>query len=339
MHRQPNNNKIVEKITNDNDWINIGSSATVREMLSDFRLNESPNLDDVAKRKYIENFLTKEVSGSLGYADVESVYQRINRIHGLNDITNNPLYLMMTLVVLPTLEYFYADKNIYSPSEVVEKDVMHLFTATIIDMEARKIISDTGITSIGKTAISECIFTFTNLLAKVMDNHGNTLSVISEHELFNIDRKSEALLTLTEQQVNTLKKLFSNDPAHYRNNEEYLKYKIGREGCIFLKRKGSSGEFQYGFIRKEFLDYFSTLIPRVINGRRKEITDYLRRTINNAVESTSVTPSLTSQSTGFFAPASSPKFEKKEKEIDQAKDKIGDQTADNQSLSSIVNNK
>ena len=114
--------------TADNQII-LGSSKFIHELLNDPILQNNTNLDAAAKSDYIRVFLGKEVRFGFRYTNPESVLQRINRVSELENITNEPLYLMMTLYVLPYLEEFYlskGDDGRVLDFRVVKRDILHL---------------------------------------------------------------------------------------------------------------------------------------------------------------------------------------------------------------------
>ena len=147
----------------------------------------------------------------------------------------------------------------------------------IIQYEAGVVHANTKVTAIGKTSVTECIFLFAEFLAKTMNTDGYLMDVVSEQDIFQEGAYLNPTMKMSKEQINKFKKYFSThfDPSLYRSEEEYQKYKIGRDSCVFLKRHIENGFNKFTFVHKEFFDYFATLLPSSKNGRRREIIGYL----------------------------------------------------------------
>lgn len=109
-----------------------------------------------------------------------------------------------------------------------------------------------------------------------METPDHSVKTILENEIFSSINDSISS-HLTEKQITLFRKCFiaNYDPALFKNKDEYEKYKIGREGCVFLQRQGLPESYQYSFIHEDFMDYFAFLTPACTNGRRREIITYL----------------------------------------------------------------
>lgn len=238
------------------------------DILNDQSYSIHTELNSDETKAYINNFITNTVSGKkLGYTDADSVIQRIHAISNLSKITKQPIMLMITMHVLPYLEAFYKEtsqKNIEIP--VLKKDLLHLFTSLVIaDMSHAVTLQNDLLDHVGRLTVSDILFKYTSELAKVM-NTPPGISTIKEEEL------------LTNPH---LKKFFPTDPSAYKNQEEYLLFSLGHHYGGFLRKQGETGHSRYTFLHPEFFDYFATLTPQSIRGRRSLIKDFIK---NNSLD-------------------------------------------------------
>lgn len=100
-HFQAAASSSAASVVQENDLTFIGSSKRAKEILNDPLLQRTTDLNEAEVKEYINSFLTKEYSASLGYTDFNSLYQRFSHISYLNEIIKKPLYLMMVMHVFP----------------------------------------------------------------------------------------------------------------------------------------------------------------------------------------------------------------------------------------------
>jgi hypothetical protein len=129
------------------------------------------------------------------------------------------------------------------------------------------VLKHNGLPHISQINIPEAIFKYTCTVAKLMNSSPGLLVI-----------KEEELLKTNDPKLTPYKKLFYSkyNPLIFRNENDFHLFDLGRENCIFLRKTGQSGQQHYSFIHQEFLDYFATLLPQSINGRRKTIETFMK---------------------------------------------------------------
>lgn len=231
--------------------------------------SKKPELDEEEIKNYIDTFIIKSVCAkNLDYKDVESILQRINSIPNLGEIIKQPIMLMITMHVLPYLEAFYKSQQNNLYREVVKKDLLHIFTNLLItDMTDVIRIKNNGLLHIGRISIPEAILKYTCAIANLMNSFPDLLEI-----------KEEELFKTSDPKLTPYKKFFYNkySPLIFRNEDDFHLLDLSRENCIFLQKTGQPGQQCYSFIHQEFLDYFATLLPQAINGRRKTIEMFMK---------------------------------------------------------------
>ncbi len=238
----------------ENDIIN---DEVLRSTKNDFNEEEI--------KTYLNTFIANATSAKrLGYEDTDSMLRRIRLIPYLDEIIKQPIMLMITTHVLPYLEAFYKSTHQDNLSvEIVKKDLLHIFTNLLIKDMAHVIrLKNNGLLHIGRISIPEAIFKYSCTIARLMNSSAELLEI-----------KEEELVETTDVKLTPFKKFFYNkyNPLIFRNEEDFHLLSLSRENCIFLQKTGQPEQQHYSFIHPIFLDYFATLLPQSINGRRKKI--------------------------------------------------------------------
>jgi hypothetical protein len=128
-------------------------------------------------------------------------------------------------------------------------------------------IKNNGLLHIGRISIPEAILKYSCAVAKLM-NSSSELLEIKEEELFKTN----------DPKLTPYKKFFHSKYSRliFKNEDDFYLLNLSRENCFFLRKTGQSEQQHYTFIHQEFLDYFATLLPQSINGRRKIIETFMK---------------------------------------------------------------
>lgn len=227
----------------------------------------------LSKMDYIKQYKKINSFFSLMDESEEAIYQRIQAISNLENLTDKPILLKIVMRILPLLEEFYQQKDIITGSEYIREDLLHIYTHVLYMQMAEKFKQCKGITAIGNQSLYECFLNYTINLAILMKEMD--ILEIDENLFFSkrVDAVKFSSLKITSEQRLLLKKFFSKkyDPILFKNNDEFKQYKYGYQGCLFLHTYGMPDNISYAFSHKEFLNYFFNF--NVL--RRKKIQKFI----------------------------------------------------------------
>ncbi len=248
--------------------------------------------DDKTKRLYISKYIRLRPMIGEGFTNVETIIKRLKSIPALYDIIGHPIFIMMTMNVLHFMEAFYKIHHEHLVTEVIQKDLFHMYTHHMYARASDK-KKEQGIISVGKLSVYSILLEFSISLAQAMQESG--LMEISEEALFSDNPFGD--ITIISNKLDKFKKFFCTvyDTTIYKREEHFHMFKIGREGCDLLRARGTPGNYTHAFLHDEFRSYFANLLPQVItHGRRKEIQEFIDNYILKLALSEQ--PSITSHS-------------------------------------------
>lgn len=245
--------------------------------------------NEKSKKNYINQYLDKGMGLALNYENVDAVYRRIQAIPSLDDIVGLPIFLMMTMEILPYLERFYQQEKIMLSSENIQKDLFHMYTHFVYRQAAAKIKEKKGIVDVKGVTIYDCILTYSIKLARLMKETGlveiKENQLFASKDLFSTDSTSEASSSVSNQsntfskltfdQYSGYKRCFSKkyDSYFFEDGDEFRIYKYGYQGCDFLHSCEIQGNVSYSFVHNKFLHYFYTLPDNKV--RRNKIQEFM----------------------------------------------------------------
>lgn len=199
---------------------------------------------------------------------METTLERINSIPHLTDLIHKSIILMITMHDLPYLEEFYKHYRDILTIEIVNRDLLHIFTNLLInDMAGVIRLKNNGLLHIGRFSMQEAIFNYICAIAKLI-NSSQTLPKIKEEEIFKTN----------DPKLLPYQKFFLRqyNPLIFKNEDNFRLLNLSRENCFFIQRTGEVENYSYSFIHQLFLDYFATLSLQSINGRRKTIEIFMK---------------------------------------------------------------